>query len=347
MRALHKLRGLDRLPKETAMLAGVLLHQKTGRARLWVLLMYATATLFVAPPLAACQRLALGDQTLDDTQTMPNLDQPDRYYRGTGGYLANAYNCPLGTAEFVVDVPLAGLTYVRDIVYDGMVWAAYGFSDRSPLIGMMYQIVGNTPQPLHPGQRMTIDASVPSNGQIDAGVLIRYFFRGGAMESVPYRYLGAVEAWPATDPGQRLLSPISLGFTVPPVTCTLAHATHTLDDVVANDLAAADSTAKPSTFDVAMNCPMANVDVTLTLTDANQPGNTGSDLAPGAGSTAGGVQVQLLRGGLPLQLGQAWSYGFSAKGQQAIPFEARYHHTAGPLVTGVITGEAVLVADYR
>lgn len=329
------------------MLAGMLLHQRVGRARLWLLLLCALATMFLASPLAACQRLVLGDQTLDDDGTMPNLDLPDRYYRGKGGYLTNAYNCPPGTAEFVVDVPLAGLTYVRDITYLGETWAAYQFSDRSPLIGMMYQVSGASPQPLHPGQRMTIEASVPSNGQLNAGVLIRYFFRGGAMESVPYRYLGAVETWPVTDPGQRLLSPISLGFTVPPVTCTLANATHTLDDVVANDLAVADSTAKPSTFDVAMNCPMANVDVTLTLTDANQPGNTGSDLAPGAGSTAGGVQVQLLRGGLPLQLGQAWSYGFSAKGQQAIPFEARYHRTAGPLVSGVITGEAVLVADYR
>lgn len=329
------------------MLAGMLLHQRVGRARLWLLLLCALATMFLASPLAACQRLVLGDQTLDDNGTMPNLDLPDRYYRGTGGFLTNAYNCPPGPAEFVVDVPLAGLTYVRDIVYDGMVWAAYGFNDRSPLIGMMYQLSGGSNQPLHPGQRVTIEASVPSGGQLNAGVIIRYFFRGGAMESVPYRYLGAVETWPVTDPGQRLLSPISLGFTVPPVTCTLANATHTLDDVVANDLAVADSTAKPSTFDVAMNCPMANVDVTLTMTDAHQPGDTGSDLAPGAGSTAGGVQVQLLRGGLPLQLGRAWSYGFSAKGQQVIPFEARYHRTADPLVPGVITGEAVLTADYR
>lgn len=328
------------------MLAGVLLCQRSWRARSWRLLLCAPTTVFLASPVAACQRLVLGDQPLDDTVTTPNLDLPDRYYRGTGGYLTNAYDCPPGRAEFVVDVPLAGLTYVRDIVYDGNVWAAYGFSDRSPLIGMMYQVSGASPQPLHPGQRTTVDVSVTSN-RMDAGVIIRYFFRGGAMESVPYRYLGAVEAWPVTDPGQRLLSPISLGFTVPAVTCTLANATHTLDDVLANDLAVVDSTAKPSTFDVAMNCPMANVDVTLTMTDAHQPGNTGSDLAPGAGSTAGGVQVQLLRGGLPLQLGQAWSHGFSAKGQQAIPFEARYHRTADPLVPGVITGEAVLTADYR
>ncbi len=278
---------------------------------------------------------------------MPNLDRPDGYYHGTGGYLANAYECPAGRAEFVIDVALAGLTYVRDIVYGGQAYAAYGFSDRSPLIGMMYQLAGNTPQPLHPGQRITFDASVTNSGPINAGVIIRYFFRGGAMESVPYRRLGTVEAWPVSDPSQRLLSSISLGFTVPPVTCALANASHTLDDVLANELAASGSNAKESSFDVAMNCPMDNIDVQLSLADANDPGSRNGQLAPAPGATAGGVQVQLLRGGQPVQFGQAWSHGWSSKGQQAIPFSARYLRTADPLVPGDVKGEAVLTADYR
>ncbi|WP_240196672.1 MULTISPECIES: fimbrial protein [Stenotrophomonas] len=284
---------------------------------------------------------------MDDNISMPNLDLPDRYYRGTGGYLTDAYECPAGTAEFVVDVSLAGLTYVRDIVYDGMVWAAYGFSDRSPLIGMVYQLTGSSNQPLHPGQRITLDASVTSNGKKNAGVIIRYFFRGGAMESVPYRHLGTVEAWPVSDPSQRLLSPIALGFTVPPVTCTLANASHSLDDVLANELAASGSNAKESSFDVAMNCPMDNIDVQLSLADANDPGSSNGQLAPAPGATAGGVQVQLLRGGQPVQFGQAWSHGWSSKGQQAIPFSARYLRTPDPLVPGDVKGEAVLTADYR
>ncbi|KPG88410.1 hypothetical protein AN993_03185 [Stenotrophomonas maltophilia] len=167
------------------------------------------------------------------------------------------------------------------------------------------------------------------------------------MESAPYRYLGTVEAWPVSDPSQRLLSPISLGFTVPPVTCTLANASHTLDDVLANELAASGSNAKESSFDVAMNCPMDNIDVQLSLADANDPGSSNGQLAPAPGTTAGGVQVQLLRGGQPVQFGQAWSHGWSSKGQQAIPFSARYLRTPDPLVPGDVKGEAVLTADYR
>lgn len=300
----------------------------------------------------ACTRLQLTDQDDELVRNVPNLDRPDTYYTGTGGTLKDTYECPPGQGAFLFNVQLSGLTYERDVVFAGLTVPAYSLGPRSPLI-IFLGFAGPKDRvapahPLHNGQlnRVPYGAlSVAAN--MEHFVQIRVFFRGGAMESVPRTFLGAVEMWPEGNPANPFRHTFTVELNVPPVTCTLANATHTLDDVVANELAVADSTAKPSSFDVAMNCPMANVDVTLTLTDANQPGNTGSDLAPGAGSTAAGVQVQLLRGGLPLQLGQAWSHGLSAKGQQAIPFEARYHRTAGPLVAGVITGEAVLVADYR
>lgn len=313
--------------------------------RLVPLLVLAMAA---AGPAAACQRLVLGDQVLDENRSLPNFDLPNVSVGGLGGFLDNAYTCPPGDTEFVVDAPLAGLTYVRDITdADGDTHAAYAFSDRSLLIGMRYQIRGAAPQPLRPGQRITMSASNTDTDRVYAGVLIRYFLPGGAMESVPYRYLGTVEAWPASDPSQRLLTPISLGFTVPTVTCTLADASHTLEDVVANELAASGSSAKESSFDVAMNCPMDNVDVQLSLADANNPGSSNGQLAPATGTTAGGVQVQLLRNGQPVQFGQAWSHGWSSKGLQTLPFSARYLRTADPLEPGEVKGEAVLTADYR
>ncbi len=139
----------------------------------------------------------------------------------------------------------------------------------------------------------------------------------------------------------------TLKLNIPLLTCTLANVSHTLDDIVANELAASSSDVKESSFDVAMNCPMDNIDVQLSLADANDPGSSNGQLAPAPGATAGGVQVQLLRGGQPVQFEQAWSHGWSSKGQQAIPFSARYLRTADLLVPGAITGEAVLTADYR
>ncbi|QII31054.1 fimbrial protein [Stenotrophomonas maltophilia] len=116
--------------------------------------------------------------------------------------------------------------------------------------------------------------------------------------------------------------------------------------MVANELAASSSDVKESGFDVAMNCPMDNIDVQLSLAEANGPGSNGQ-LAPAPGATAGGAQVQLQRGGQPVQFGQTRWHGWSSKGQQIIPFSARYLRTADPLVPGVITGEAVLTAEYR
>ncbi|WP_236546167.1 fimbrial protein [Stenotrophomonas sp. 364] len=324
------------------------------RRRVAIVLSAVAAVALGVGSANACTRLDLTDKDDEIVRNMPNLDRPDTHYAGTGGTRPDTYECPPGQTAFLINMHLAGLTYERDIAYAGMMVPAYSLGPRSPLVIFLHGVrqtgagVDVSVIPIRNGQlNRNPGVVLASTSGMEHYVQMRVFFRGGAMESVPRTFLGTVELWPEGSAANPFRHSFTLELTIPPVTCTLANATHTLDDVVANDLAVADSTAKPSTFDVAMNCSMANVDVTLTLTDANQPGNTGSDLAPGAGSTAGGVQVQLLRGGLPLQLGQAWSYGFSAKGQQAIPFQARYHRTAGPLVTGVITGEAVLVADYR
>jgi len=324
-----------------------------SRRRVAIILSAVAAVALGVGSANACTRLRLADFDEQLVRNMPNLDRPGTYYAGTGATLIDSYECPAGQTAFLVNTQLAGLTYERDIAYAGIMVPAYSLGPRSPLVIFLHGVrrtgaADLSVIPIRNGQlNRNPGVVLASTSGMEHYVQMRVFFRGGAMESVPRTFLGTVELWPEGNAANPFRHSFTLELTIPPVTCTLANATHTLDDVVANDLAVADRTAKPSTFDVAMNCPMANVDVTLTLTDANQPGNTGSDLAPGAGSTAGGVQVQLLRGGLPLQLGQAWSYGFSAKGQQAIPFQARYHRTAGPLVTGVITGEAVLVADYR
>lgn len=301
---------------------------------------------------AACQRLTPGDQTLDANRPTPNLDRPDYYFGGTGGFIDKAYRCQPGTETFLIDMPLTGLTYVRDIQYENGTFAAYRMSARSPLIGFQYQLQGMPglplPTPLHPGQiNRTGSIAIPATAEISAGVVVLFFFPGGAMESVPYHHLGTLISWPESDPSQRMLHSVSLGFNVPPVTCSLVDRAVTLADVPAAALAAVGSTPGEIAFDMMMACPSANVDVTLSLADANDPGNTGSVLAPSAATTASGVQVQLLRGGAPVHLQQSWHYGYSSKGDQPVEFSARYLRTAAPLQAGVVEGQAVLTATYR
>lgn len=308
--------------------------------------------LLAAAGCDACQRLSPEDPVVDDVKTLPrSFDLPDRYYGQAGRLVDDAYECQTGQEGFQIEMSLTGLTYARDVAFDGRIYPAYSLSGRSLLVafqhGMRHISVGATAQLRNGATVRNAGIALPSSSRIHVGVQVLYFFPGGAMESVPRTHLGTIEAWPESDPTQRTSYTFSIEINVPPTTCTLANASHTLDDVLANELATSGSNAKESSFDVAMNCPMDNIDVQLSLADANDPGSSNGQLAPAPGATAGGVQVQLLRGGQPVQFGQAWSHGWSSKGQQSIPFSARYLRTADPLVPGLVKGEAVLTADYR
>ena len=321
---------------------------------LLVLLMAAAMALQAQRAIASCVRLNPGDQDLTVSFTMPNIDRPDTRFRvAAGGAVLDSFECTAGQTAFNVDAPLNGLTYVRDVQMDSYLYKVYSTGPRSPLIGFSFSVkeggsttVGGPPIAIgssnrHPGVLLT------APGPIRLDVYMVIFFRGGAMESIPMTDLGTITSSVEGDPSQTMQHHVRLEIIVPPVTCTLSNASHILDDVLANELAASGSNAKESSFDVAMNCPMDNIDVQLSLADANGPGSRNGQLAPAPGATAGGVQVQLLRGGQPVQFGQAWSHGWSSKGQQAIPFSARYLRTADPLVPGDVKGEAVLTADYR
>ena len=301
---------------------------------------------------AACQRNGTRDGTLDLAFTMPNIDRPDTRFAGGGSRADDAFNCTLGTEELMVQMPASGLTYVRDIVYEARTYPAYQTSPRSPLLIFNHTIgdlAGDNYErtPLRAGE-VTQSRFVPKTAGLLASVVNVYaFFRGGAMESMPSTSLGTLEVWSQSDPGNRVRHTVSVQLTVPVLTCTLSAADHTLDDVSANALASAGDTAKESAFGVSMNCPSANVDVALSVADANAAGGTDGVLALAAGSTAGGVQIQLLQAGAPVQFGNTWNHGFSLKGVQAIPFTARYLRMPSALVPGTVKGEAVLTATYR
>ncbi|HIE5512698.1 TPA: fimbrial protein [Stenotrophomonas maltophilia] len=298
----------------------------------------------------ACTRVDPADAVLDDLRSLPNLDLPDRPATGTQLTVAPAFDCGAGQQAFMVQASLSGLTYEKDIVYEGTVYPAYRLSRRSPLIIFLHVVDagGATPVPLRVGQIVRNPGLILSApGELGHWLQARYYFPGGAMESVPSTYLGTIDIWPEGDPSQRYRHGVTLGFTIPPLTCTLSHATHVLDDVSADELAAAGSDAGESAFDMPLQCPSANVEVSLRMNDASGANGTDGLLAAAAGSTAQGVQIQLLRGGHPVQLGAGWLHGDSSKGSQVIPFSARYRRNADALQPGLIRGEAVLTATYR
>lgn len=301
-------------------------------------------------------RLNPGDQDVTLSMTMPNLDLPDRRFRlASGTTVPDPFQCDPGTNAFIVDLPLTGLTYEREIASDdGRTYSAYSLGPRSPLIGFLHAV-----DTLHNGNRTSQDAVAVGvrhrNKGISLSVMepvtvwmgIMLFFRGGAMESIPMTSLGTATSWNEDDPSQTIQHHFSIEVNIPVLTCTLTASSQSLDPVSADLLAAAGSTAGEKRVAMSMNCPSANVDVSMMLADANDAGNSGSVLEPAAASDASGVKVEMLRGGNPVQFGQTWSHGWSSKGSQDVPFTARYVRTAGTLKPGAIVGEAVLTATYR
>ncbi|HDS1638370.1 TPA: fimbrial protein [Stenotrophomonas maltophilia] len=95
-----------------------------------------------------------------------------------------------------------------------------------------------------------------------------------------------------------------------------------------------------------MNCGVNPPRARMTLSDAGDASNTGSQLTPTADSDAEGVRVQLLRNGSEVQFGQTWDFEPSVGGVHDHQFTARYIRTDEPLVPGLIKGEAVLDVDY-
>ncbi|WP_312252238.1 fimbrial protein [Stenotrophomonas sp.] len=324
----------------------------TARRRRWPLACSLVLPMaLLACQAYACHRFSPQDRAEDAILTMPNLDMPDRYFTGRGETIQDAFDCPAGQSAILVDMSLSGLTYERDLVWEGSTYPAYSLGERSPLViftQATFSGANGSSIALHNGRiNRNPGLVLATPGRLDHFVQMRVFFRGGAMRSVPYTALGTIEAWSENDPTNRFRHSFGIEVTLPAVTCTLADASHGLDDVSADDLAAMDSSAKESGFEVSMTCPMDNVDVELSVADANDPGSRDGLLAPAPGATAEGVRVQLLREGVPVQFGQRWRYGWSSKGAQRIPFRARYRRTPDPLAPGVVKGEAVMTADYR
>lgn len=266
-----------------------------------------------------------------------------------------ARGCPSMTPIRIRHEPaLTGLTYWGNIEWAGETFAAFEWHPQSPLV--MIALISEAAAGGMDAKRIPIMDSRPIETSFmvrDDGrgvVYLKYWLwsRGGPMSSAPHTFVGTATTtfldYPGIGPIQHSLA---LGVNVEQLSCTLVNDTLTLDDVVANDLPATGSTAKEKAARLVMTCPAGGIPIKLTVADSNAVGPGGSELEPAAGSNAGGVKIQLLNGGVPVQLGREWDHGHSVGGDQLIPLSARYIRTADPIDAGDIIGEAILTADYR
>ncbi|WP_414495845.1 fimbrial protein [Stenotrophomonas maltophilia] len=262
-------------------------------------------------------------------------------------------NCDVGQVQPLrVSLEAMGLTPVSSVVYRGKTYTTYELGPTSPLFFFPVNVKTSNPGvvggyelvPAAEGTGTPVNAAVGPGDQMLIYPHVGVVKRAG-MQSVDATVLG-------TEVVQHTRFPLSLRNTlnvtvnVKQPTCQLSDAGFTLADVSADVLGATGS-SREETFPVQMRCEATGVPVRLTLTDANAPGATGSLLMPTANATAVGVQVELLRNGVPVVLGQQWTHGTGGAGWQHIDLQARYTRVGGALKVGVVEGQAVLTADYH
>jgi type 1 fimbria pilin len=95
--------------------------------------------------------------------------------------------------------------------------------------------------------------------------------------------------------------------------------------------------------------------VLITLTDNVNPANQSNALQPTADSTAQGIGVQILRGGLPISFGpdsaavgntNQWTIGNSPNGPLQVPLTARYVST-GRVAAGTVKALCTFTMSYQ
>ncbi|MBS3046384.1 fimbrial protein [Enterobacter mori] len=103
-------------------------------------------------------------------------------------------------------------------------------------------------------------------------------------------------------------------------------------------------------FKISLNCD-AGSKVNITLEGTEDGSGTSGVIAlipPASGISAGGVGLQVLYAGVPVNLGSAISAGTaSSAGSMEIPFTARYYQTTGTVTAGTANATATFTMTYN
>ena len=245
-----------------------------------------------------------------------------------------------------------GLTYVRDVALEGVTYRAYEWGPSTPLVIFRAQLgppSGFRRYPLAVDQVSELRGNADhASGAMNVAIGYRFVSRGGPMTANTPMHVTATSTHANASSLGGIHHDHHATVMFSQLTCTLVDASHTLPDARSADLPSVGSSSAATPFQVSINCPNPGPAVELSLTDATQPGNRGSVLAPTADTTAVGVAVELLRNGQPVQFGQTWNHASDASGNTpAISLVARYHRIGATLTPGLVKGQAILTADYR
>lgn len=140
---------------------------------------------------------------------------------------------------------------------------------------------------------------------------------------------------------------LHIGFNASGTTCNFSPPNWLLTPITEGTLTSVGATSASQPFTLSALCTVGTAStVHFTLTDRNELTNRTNTLTPGAGSTAGGIKLQLMSGNTPIVMGSRISGGTVRAGANNWSFGARYIRT-GAVSVGSVDGQAVLTADYQ
>lgn len=257
-------------------------------------------------------------------------------------------NCPeRRDVPVFMTLDMPGLTYQGEVTFKGDTYPAYAAAPDAPLVMFYHHVAHSEDGPLRNGEEVPglFEMSGPGGVEMAIQYWAVVFSRGGRMRTPPTMN-GTITMRAPSLPSIDTQTVVQLDLKFPAATCPLQDKAETLQDVQTAELAVPGSTAKEKLVAIRMDCGVDPPRARMTLSDAGDAGNTGSQLTPTADSDAEGVRVQLLRGGAEVQFGQTWDFDPGVGGVHDHQFTARYIRTNDALVPGTIKGEAVLNVDY-
>lgn len=257
---------------------------------------------------------------------------------------------PSQNVRIRIDPALQGLTYVRDVTIAGVSYPAYGLHPTSPLLVFRHvwftdRRLVNTP--LQIGRSVTIDARTDDRGELHTGFEVAMLGRGGTMTG--HRAdIGVVESTVLSPSPATVTHRKRIDLFITPDSCEvgLPLGGVTLDPVAQARLQQPGQSAGEKTLNAQVFCSQIGATAVLRLDDAMDASNTGSVLAPAAGTTAGGVGLQILRRGMPVQFGQEWET-VAGESWTELDLSARYLRLNEDISSGELQGQVILTATHR
>lgn len=282
-------------------------------------------------------------------------------YGGDGSSLYYFGGCPANERIALTVRGSTSLRYAMTVTVSGVQYAAYEVTPTSPLfifrhiteVGSLHN-AGKVTTPVTDINTIRSPGAIPDPGGAGGRDKERTSYleyalvgRGRLMTGITSRPIATFTSQPNAYPSLNISTSLTQEVDIEMPTCAPADTTVRMDDVSLSALDVMGKTSSAKAFTVRMDCSGVGRNMTLSLFDANNKSNIGTELTPSAESDAQGIRFQILRGGSPVRMGSSWSGGGTTYGNQDVELAARYYRAAIGARPGLLGAKVTLQVDYN